>query len=149
MRVLLIKRLGRPFMIAHPSRRTLVLASLWLNLLGMAACGGEGGDSTGPDRSIGRVRVTTTTRGAGANVEGYRVTLDGARVREIEPSGTATFEEVTTGQHTVQLHDIPTGCLVDANPRETELESEETAEVGFVIYCSGSTPGRSIRVITC
>jgi len=140
---------------AQLSRQTLRLAALWLNLLGMAACGGDdGGASTGPDdpdrpdRSTGRIRVATTTTGAGAHVDGYRVMLDGAQVRVIQSSGTVTFEEVRAGEHTVELHDIPAGCVVDENPQVTELAFDETVAVEFVIYCPDPSRVGSIRIVT-
>jgi TolB protein len=78
----------------------------------LAACGSD--RATAP--SVGQVRVTVSTTGAGADPDGYTLTLDGTRSAAVASSGIATFPDVTPGAHAVAVDGMAVNCSAAAVP---------------------------------
>lgn len=112
---------------------------------GLLACGEiTGGASTGG------IRITATTLGEGADLDGYLVVLDAQEIQALEPNGTATYEDVPDGGHLLTLHGLAEHCAVRGdNPRPVAVRGGEVTQVAFRIVCTPPPSGAFlIRVST-
>jgi Tol biopolymer transport system component len=82
----------------------------------------------------GDIKVNTMTTGED---DGYSVVVDGdvAGAMPIGVDGTVTFESLAAGDHTVELTDFGTSCVVsDDNPR-TVAVTDAVVETDFQVDC--------------
>jgi hypothetical protein len=92
-------------------------------------------------RAAGTIRVSVSTSGNPADPNGYQVTLDNAGAgQHVDPDGSVRFTDVSVGSHIVVLGDIAGNCAAEGGPsRSTTVTDDETAEVQFVVACSGTS----------
>ncbi|HEM45750.1 MAG TPA: hypothetical protein ENO23_01770, partial [Alphaproteobacteria bacterium] len=99
------------------------------------------GDTVSTHFSVGcsgrsALEVTTTTVAGGLDDDGFRLAVDGGPVRTIGTDDTETFLALASGDHTVELSGLATGCSVSgSNPRSVTLESDQIATTGFEVRC--------------
>ena len=93
--------------------------------------------------STGTLEVTTTTAGAGADPDGYTVSVDDAEPVPIEPNGAVSVTALAPGAHLVTLAGLSPRCAVEGdNPRAAEVPSGGTATIAFSVQCASPDPGR-------
>ncbi len=80
--------------------------------------------------------ITTATTGLDTAPGGYLVVVEDLGSRTIGPSGTVTFESVTSGSYIVELTGIPANCtLAGANPRTVTTGSGNLLAGRFEVSC--------------
>lgn len=90
----------------------------------------------------GNLEVSASTSGEDQDSDGYTVTVDGSQSAEIDPNGSATFTDLSVGDHEVELSDIASNCTVDStNPRTVGVPAGETASTSFSVSCTDDTTG--------
>jgi WD40 repeat protein len=122
-------------------RRTLptLMCIPWL----VQACG----DSTHPT-ATGSIQVSVTTSGQDRDSDGYTVSIDGQN-RSLSPNGSATIENITAGEHTVELTGLAANCSpTTPPPLRVTVTAGALASVAIAINCSATTGGLTITSTT-
>jgi len=88
----------------------------------------------------GTLTVTASTTGSNLDPDGYTVTLDG-NASTSQPlatnGGTATFNAVAAGSHSVALSGVATNCTVSGpNPQSVTVPAGGTASASFTVNCT-------------
>ena len=102
----------------------------------VAVCAGAacGTDLSGPE--TGTLEVTTATRGAPLDPDGYALSLDDGPAETLAANASITFADLTPGTHTVSLSGVPASCVLDGpNPRSVAIPAGDTARVILAIAC--------------
>jgi hypothetical protein len=125
----------------------LALAALAFAALAFASGCGDTFISTDSD---GRLEVTISSGGTGADDDGFSITVDGGTSVILVQSGRATLTGLSPGSHSVLLGGLSENCAVlGANPRAVVVGADGTAAVTFDVYCDrATTGGLSIEVAT-
>lgn len=93
------------------------------------------------------MKASVTTTGSPPDPDGYTVSIDAGTPENIDINGSATFENLASGGHTVLLEGVASNCTVQGdNPRTVDVGAGETAEITFAVTCAAA-PG-SIAVTT-
>jgi hypothetical protein len=93
--------------------------------------------------------VTTSTSGAEPDGDGYSVRIDAGAAQAIGTAASLTMDDVTPGNHTVQLEDVAPNCTVSGdNPRTTSVTIGETATITFVVSCVATSGNLSVTAST-
>lgn len=114
-------------------------SKLWIFLaLAVAACSDN---TNAPPPITGTVRVSATTGGPGLDTDGYTVVLDPggatAKSQALAPTGTADFNDVAVGQHTLELDGVADNCTVNPGVSQSvTVVGSQTLSVGYTIVCS-------------
>src|SRR2546429_4553259 len=91
----------------------------------------------------GSLTVNTSTSGGTPDPDGYTVTVSGgggAR-QHINPDGSATFDGLATGSHTVTLSGIASNCTVSGGPSQSvTVRAGQTGSASFSIDCPTPPP---------
>jgi hypothetical protein len=117
---------------------------LWTAPLAWLGCGGGGG---GTDIVLPALSVTTATDGVELDPDGYNLVIDGSAAQPIGVAGTLVVEQLTDGQHVIELSGLSANCAAQGeNPRTVSVRSGSTASVAFAVRCSATTG--SIEVAT-
>ena len=99
--------------------------------------------------TAGSIRVTTSTRGADPDPNGYQFSIDGGQDQAIGANGSETVNGVTSGDYTVELSGLAENCSVADASKEITVTGGGTATVAFEITCTALPPTvGSIRVTT-
>lgn len=120
--------------------RTHPIVSMILTIV-LAACGDGaalGTDGTLPDGTppAGTLLVSTSTSGNAPDLDGYRLTVDGAAGMALEPTGTLAIR-LAPGRHALRLLGVAPPCLVASESvLQVDVASSDTVPVGFDIRCS-------------
>jgi Tol biopolymer transport system component len=87
---------------------------------------------------IGWLRVTTVTKGASLDADGYAFLVDGVDQRPIRIQGIVPLAEpVKGGEHLLKLTGLASNCAVNgANPRTVTVAAGETALADFEVRCA-------------
>ena len=87
---------------------------------------------------FGRLIVTVTETGGGADPDGYAVLVDGSVLGTITPGNTDINLEVRTGTHLVELGDVAPVCRVtgDAVQAVEVLPSQLIPVIQFTVECA-------------
>ena len=81
---------------------------------------GCGDDPSGP--SLANLVITTISTGADIDSDGYTVTVDNTLSQSIGATDSATFTDLATGDHSVELSGLADNCSVDGtNPRTVNV----------------------------
>ena len=88
----------------------------------------------------GDLTVSASTTGSNLDPDGYTVTLDG-NASTSQPlatnGGTATFNAVAAGSHSVALSGVATNCAVSGpNPQSVTVPAGGTASASFTVNCT-------------
>src|SRR5438309_2151633 len=100
----------------------------------------------------GTLTVTASTTGSNLDPDGYTVTLDG-NASTSQPlatnGGTATFNAVAAGSHSVALSGVATNCTVSGpNPQSVTVPAGGTASASFTVTCVALPTPRSSELST-
>ncbi len=123
----------RPGLLSSVNPKTILL---WSAPLLWVGCGGGGGTDVG----LPALSVTTTTAGVEVDSDGYSVRVDGAQAQPIGVNATIVVEQLSDGDHTLDLDGLAANCVAAGeNPRNVTVRSGTTATVEFAVTCSAST----------
>jgi len=100
----------------------------------------------------GTLTVTASTTGSNLDPDGYTVTLDG-NASTSQPlatnGGTATFNAVAAGSHSVALSGVATNCAVSGpNPQSVTVPAGGTASASFTVTCVAQTGTLTVTAST-
>ncbi|KPK57903.1 MAG: hypothetical protein AMS21_11035 [Gemmatimonas sp. SG8_38_2] len=85
----------------------------------------------------GNLLVFTQTSGTNQDPDGYTVTVDGTLTQGIGLNNQATFANLTTGPHQVELLGVASNCSVSgANPRNVNVQEGISVQTTFEINCA-------------
>lgn len=91
------------------------------------------------DRLPGILLTTTSTTGDSLDPDGYTVSVDGGSSQAVGINDTATFADLSAGDHSVELSDVASNCTVsDANPRTVTVPEDDTASTTFSVSCEAT-----------
>jgi len=108
--------------------------ALGMTLVLSAGCGD---DPSGP--SLADLVIATISTGADTDADGYTVMVDSTLSRNIGATDTATFTNLATGDHSVELSGLADNCFVDgANPRTVNV-SGSGGSMTFDVVCNSLT----------
>jgi hypothetical protein len=113
--------------------------------LALLACG------DGPtDRSaFGSLILRTETGGAELDPDGYTIRLDQQEPRSIGLTDSVLMENVSVGQHTVELADVADNCTPLAqNPLDITTLAAARTDVTLQVICAGPTGNITVRTFT-
>ncbi|MFL5401298.1 MAG: hypothetical protein ACJ8BF_00585 [Gemmatimonadales bacterium] len=116
---------------------------LWSAPLAWLGCGGGGGT----DIVLPSLSITTVTTGVELDPDGYNALVDGHQAKAIGPDETVIVDQLTDGQHTVELSGLAANCVAAENPRSVSVSTGETTTANFAISC-GPTSGSIIATTT-
>jgi hypothetical protein len=106
--------------------------------LGAALLIGCSGSATAPP-ARGAIRLTVATTGANIDPDGYELDVFGAngtRTLTIQANIELLVQDLTQGQHQLQLKDVATNCAVDgANPIDATVVTGDTIPAEFDVTC--------------
>ncbi len=115
----------------------------------LAACDDSGGPSAGPTGpatggptgpATGSIRVAATTGGIDLDPDGYAVRVDDSQSQAVGINASATFADVTVGDHDVELTGVAANCAITgANPRTLAVSAGSTATAMFQVTCAGTS----------
>ena len=87
----------------------------------------------------GTLLVQITTNGLAPDPDGYSVTLDGTVTESVASNGTALFQDLDPGDHTLALSGEAGNCsIAGPNPRGVSVTEGETEVVPFAVSCPGA-----------
>src|SRR5207253_5127277 len=100
----------------------------------------------------GDLTVTASTTGSNLDPDGYTVTLDG-NASTSQPlatnGGTATFNAVAAGSHSVALSGVADNCTVSGpNPQSVTVPAGGTASASFTVTCVAQTGPLTVTAST-
>src|SRR5438874_9849466 len=96
-----------------------------------------------PPPPTGRLTVTTSTSGGTPDPDGYTVTVSGTGggSQHIDPDGSATFDGLAAGGHTVTLSGLASNCSVSGGPSKTVTVPEGgSTSTSFSVGCPTPPP---------
>src|SRR5207237_444222 len=91
----------------------------------------------------GSLTVTTSTSGGTPDPDGYTVTVSGTGggSQHIDPDGSATFDGLAAGSHTVTLSGLASNCSVSGGPSQTvTVPQGGSTSASFSIDCPTPPP---------
>lgn len=103
-------------------------------------------DPTAP--ATGELRVTATTGGVDPDGSGYTLVIDGDVAGPVPANGVATFADVRTGIHEIQLGAMNVNCAAAQNPRSIEVTEAATTDVEFAVNCVAMVGAIRVTVTT-
>ena len=122
--------------LALPARLSAGVPFIMLALLATAGCGGNGPT----DLVLPSLTIRTSTTGVEIDPDGYSLSVDGQPPSAVGVQATLTIDELTDGQHSVELSGLAPNCAVSgANPSSTTIRAGETASVAFAVVCVATT----------
>ena len=93
--------------------------------------------------TLGTLQVNSVTTGPGPYPDSYMVSVDGGPEEPVGPNASLPLADLTPGEHSVALSDIPDNCqLTTDNPASTSVTVGVVSLVTFAITC-GEVPGTS------
>jgi PKD domain-containing protein len=88
----------------------------------------------------GNLTVTTSTTGSALDPDGYTVSVDGGTPQDIGINGSASFNGLSAGDHSVTLSGVAANCTVSGtNPRTVTVPSGGTVTAAFSVSCATTT----------
>jgi TolB protein len=107
-----------------------------LSCLVAFACGGDDGNSTGPDPT-GSIEVALTMSGESLDADGCVFTVDGASSRRITDGESTTYTSLAVGQHEVVISDVAGNCQVLGEmARSLAVVRDQIAAVTYAVTCA-------------
>jgi probable HAF family extracellular repeat protein len=86
--------------------------------------------------TTGSIEVTTTTKGAKPDPDGYTVSADNGNPQTLAITATVTIPTLLPGSHAVTLAGIASNCRVDGeNPRTVTVSAGRKATTTFSVLC--------------
>ena len=104
-------------------------------VLAIAGCGNE--RRITPPGPPGTLVVSVTTTGPDADADGYRVALDGGPTQSLGPNGGTTFEDVPSGDHTLEVGGVSGNCTVaEGATRPVTVVADDTTNAELQVTCA-------------
>jgi hypothetical protein len=101
------------------------------------------GDSTHPTLT-GSVQVSAVTTGADLDQDGYTVSIEG-QSRIVVTNGSVTIQDISVGEHEVQLGGLAPNCSVTVpEPIRVSVSAGTVAQVTIPVGCTATTGGLTI-----
>ncbi|TYP91292.1 protein of unknown function (DUF5050) [Fodinibius salinus] len=129
-------------------RRPIQIATLFLTILLVAACGDDGhgptnGNSNDNDEpTTGAVEVTTNSTGDDIDADGYTVNAGGTS-QSVSASGTVTLAGLSEGDVDAQLSGVAGNCSVSgSNPQTVTITAGDTTSTSFAVSCQTVADGQ-------
>jgi hypothetical protein len=95
-------------------------------------------DGNGPNDGV--LLVSTSTSGTSPDLNGYRLTVDGADSVSLQPTGSVAIG-VQPGRHALRLLGIAPECAVTSDSvLQVTVTSDDTVSVAFDVGCPGPNP---------
>ena len=117
-------------------------------LLTLAACGDDEEGPTEPGTAVGSVEVAVSTSGDEQDSDGYTANL-GDNSQPVSVNGSVAFEDVPTGDHTLELTGLADNCSVDGdNPQTIQVTAGSTTESSMNVSCEATVGSAEIAVST-
>src|SRR5436190_2231826 len=103
--------------------------------------------------ATGSIQVTAATAGIDLDPNGYAVQVDGTSLRQLLGAGTATFDGLAGGDHSVVLSGAAGNCTVAGdNPRTLHVitggAARDTARTLFQVTCVAVTGSIEVKATT-
>ena len=103
--------------------------------------------------ATGSIQVTAATAGIDLDPNGYAVQVDGTSLRQLLGAGTATFDGLAGGDHSVVLSGAAGNCTVAGdNPRTLHVitggAARDTARTLFQVTCVAVTGSIEVKAAT-
>src|SRR5436190_22784548 len=103
--------------------------------------------------ATGSIQVTAATAGIDLDPNGYAVQVDGTSLRQLLGAGTATFDGLAGGDHSVVLSGAAGNCTVAGdNPRTLHVitggAARDTARTLFQVTCVAVTGNIEVKATT-
>ncbi|HZH39695.1 MAG TPA: PKD domain-containing protein, partial [Gemmatimonadales bacterium] len=94
-----------------------------------------------PPPTTGSLTVTTNTTGATLDPDGYSVSVDGGGgAQSISDNGSVTFNNLSSGSHTVSLSGLATNCTAGSTSQSVSVPAGGSTSASFAITCQSSPP---------
>jgi hypothetical protein len=92
---------------------------------------------TTPPGQSGALNIDATTTGTGTDPDGFLISVDGGKAQPLGRQFGLAIINVTTGNHSIQLQDLESGCSVSgANPVDVMVSAGEVVRITFEISCT-------------
>lgn len=92
------------------------------------------------DALTGNLEITAETTGGDLDPDGYEVEIDGGTGLAIGVNATLAPQELTSGDHEVELTGLASNCMVaGSNPRIVTVETDEAVSTTFEVTCDATT----------
>lgn len=90
------------------------------------------------DKKIpGAIEVIVTTSGVETDANGFEILLDGGTSKQVTSNGSAIFDMVSIGSHTVSIEDVRINCdPVQGMSQNIMVKTGETVTINFDIECT-------------
>jgi WD40 repeat protein len=112
-------------------------------LFAAVACGGD------PIEPVtGALQVTAAVSGAGSDVDGFLVVVDGSIERPLAATSPVLLPALPTGRHQVVLEGMSANCAAGSPDQAVEITAGDTARVGFEIACDAAAGALRVTVRT-
>ncbi len=99
--------------------------------------------------TTGSIEVTTDTKGAKPDPDGYTVTVDNGNAQTIGAAATVTVPTLPPGSHAVALAAMAANCRVEGeNPRTVTVSAGQTATTTFSVVCPTTLTYRATELGT-
>ena len=99
--------------------------------------------------TTGTLNVTTTTTGANLDPDGYTVTVDGANGTSIADNGSQSFNNLSSGSHSVALSGVAANCTVTGgNSQTVTVPAGGSATLAFQVSCAATTGTIAVTTAT-
>jgi probable HAF family extracellular repeat protein len=99
--------------------------------------------------TTGSIEVTTTTKGAKPDPDGYTVSVDNGNAQTIGAAATVTIPTLPPGSHAVALAAMAANCRVEGeNPRAVTLTAGQKATMTFSVLCPTTLTYRATELGT-
>jgi len=85
--------------------------------------------------------VSTSTTGSNLDPDGYTATVDGGASQSVGINGSATFNGLASGSHSVVLSGVASNCSVSGGTSRTvSVPAGGTASTSFSVSCAAAPP---------
>jgi hypothetical protein len=123
-------------------------AAIIFALILLAACGSDSLPPE-PEPTAAALEVSTSTRGAPPDPDGYLLRLDGGEGTPLALNDTLSLPEVAAGEHRVELTGLAENCVLSGpNPRTVEAAAGVVTKVRLDVRCGALTGALRIDVST-
>ncbi|MFW6088852.1 MAG: hypothetical protein ACODAB_03800 [Gemmatimonadota bacterium] len=97
----------------------------------------------------GDISVTTTTSGTDLDPDGYEVSVDDRGATPIGLDDTATFPDLSVGDHQVELAGLASNCAIQGESlRVVPVADGQTTPTSFAVVCQALTGAIRVSVFT-
>lgn len=117
----------------------LIISTIILSMSLLAGCGGDSGNTTGPETepTTGTLEVTVATGGPDPDEDGYTVTVDARDGKPSDANDTIYFTNLGENAHEVELSEMADNCVIQGdNPKSFGITAGDTTSISYQVNCS-------------